>query len=167
MIFEHTFEREFDGNVASVSITIDTDKGPEASNEFMLRYGLKQKFSDSYASAKDAAEFEGKLRKAVDAYWAGTLSERTVVRSPKDERKRLMLEIARERYFAILKLKGKKPSIYSKETLAKAVGDYLERNTDDIGAEADRRMEAAKAIADDFDLPEPDAESAEDLDEAA
>lgn len=121
---------------------------PEASAEYIFHYGWKQSLSDSFASAKTAAEFESQLGKRWEAIQSGKVGIRT--RGPADPFEAECLAISRKIVAARIKAKNLK---VEKEQLIALVLKYREEHAEEVETEAQANLDklaAASAGLDDL-----------------
>lgn len=133
----------------SQTIEIDFDQLPEASKRYLVAYGLRQSLSDSFASAKDAAEFEAMLDKRVTSLLEGTVGMRGGSGDP----------VAREaKRLAEIEVKGalRKANVtiskVDKTKLAAAIAAHLKGNEERLKKEAKANLDAMAAQATGVDL---------------
>lgn len=120
LIFAPSAKKVTNGKSVSVqfdltNMEINGTRVTQASVDYLLTYGLKQSLSDSYASAKDQAEFDAMLSKRLKKIIEGTMSIREAG-SPTDPFESTVIRFAKARLSAIAKKQGKKlPKVDSDE----------------------------------------------------
>lgn len=121
--------------------------------QYLWDYGWKQSLSDAYAAAKNADEFEGKLRARYDAILAGTVKSpgTGVSKGPRlSPLEREMLRIATNFMDAVL---AKRPKKTSKEDRQVYIDLYLEREREAIREQAEANLAAnAERVAESADI---------------
>lgn len=160
-------------NGTSVKVTIETDKlgtvkidGTAVKVEtidYLLAYGLKQSLSDSYASAKDQAEFDAMLFKRLTKILEGTMGIREAG-APRDPFEAECIRLAKLRLAAIAKKQGKTlPKVASDAYKAMLETVRNGKARDKIESEARENLAAIDAI--DVDEDEIDFDEVESDDD--
>lgn len=146
----HTFLRF--GKTIETSIIVE--ELPPTALAYLLDYGAKQSLADSFASAKNEAEFEAQLAKRLDAIKAGTVGTRTRIADPTE---RVIREVALEEVERALRKAGHVVSKVEPAEIKRLVGLHVGKNRDRLAEEAKRRIEAIVDIEVDLS-PAPKAE---------
>jgi hypothetical protein len=123
--------------------------------KYLVDYGWKQSTADSFASAKNAAEFEGKLNARIDKILSGEMVIRDGVTRTTDPVEKEVNRILADRELAWhrqRKAEGKPKA--SPELIETWYNQQVEKHGDEDRAEAERRVEAANAMSVDLELPE-------------
>lgn len=145
-MIEYTFTHKEFG-----SITLECPTHAEAhvnTQAYIWDYGLKQCLQDAYASAKSAAEFDGKLRKRFNKLISGEMRV-TAQRVVRTELGREMDAIAEAKVNAAAAKKGLK---IPRDRLAQYVADYRARFEDAVRSEAEVNIEKRRAAAAEVNL---------------
>lgn len=133
------------------TVEIDFDALPDASRDFVIRYGLKQYLADGAAGAGSNAELvagvEERVRKLREADFQRTRGEGS---AKPDTEERIAMKLAKE----LIRVKAKAAGVtLPKEKVEAAAEAFLAKDTDEakaIKTEAKRQIAAkAKLTADD------------------
>lgn len=123
--------------------------------QYLVDYGWKQSLSDSFAGAKNAEEFEGKLRKRFDSIIAGTV--RTAgTGTARVKRNSLEAEIFRLASSFIDGAIKRKNFKVTKERRIELIAEYSTKHLDELTLTAEDNLEKVAALA---------TESSDSLDE--
>lgn len=145
---QSAFSRAFGGVTRTVELTVP-EKLPEATIKYLIDYGWKQSLSDAFAAAKDAHEFEGKLRARFDKLVAGTMSEPrtggTRTTDPVEREVKRLVTIAQAAWFAERKKAGKAKA--SEELISIWKDRYLELHGEELRAKAETNVAEMAAIS--------------------
>lgn len=121
-----------------VPVTVDWDKLPEASREFLIRYGIKQQLADGGAGAKTQADWESGIKERLTKIMEGDFSRtRGEAKAKPDTVEQRAAKLAKTALLADIKAAGLAPS---KEQIAEAVADLIK-------ADPSYTAEAKKQIA--------------------
>lgn len=125
---------------------------PTASQVYVWEYGMKQTLSDSFARAKDVAEFEAFLLSRWDKIKAGTIATRET--GPQDPLMTELRKIVRSTIDAALRAKGKKipATAEGKALYISLCQQYAKANEAALLEKAQANLDAAKNAAGDVDL---------------
>lgn len=116
---------------------------------YIWDYGLRQSLSDSYASAKNVAEFEAMLDKRWTAIQQGTVGTFSRETDPLEAE---INRLARVAVTNAIRAKNIKIASVSKEQWQKLLANYITANRERLEGEAKANLAAAKNAAGDVDL---------------
>lgn len=151
-------------NISKIGQTreVDFDKLPEASQNFIIGYGLQQVLNDCHASIQrkdyDSEEEFGKavsdrVETKLDALHAGKITIRAAgTREPVDPVAKLVYRMAKDAVESAIKAKGVKLREVPKEKLGELIAAYSEKHGDQLTKEAKAQIKKAESIAADIDL---------------
>jgi len=128
---------------------LDWEKMPEASKQFLARYGAQQYIADGSAGAKTQAEFEAGIDSRFDKIAAGDFSRVTGERAPSDDVETVAKRIIREE---INSAAADRKLVLTKEQRAKAVATKWEKQEQKYRQLAEIEIADRKARASDEDI---------------
>lgn len=123
--------------------------------QYLVDYGWKQSTADSFASAKDAAEFVGKLDARIDKILAGQMTIRdgiTRTTDPVEKEVKRIIDEALAQWHRERKAAGKKKA--SEELVEMWLDQFVEKRGEEIRLQAEAIVENRKALMGDFDFDE-------------
>lgn len=144
-----TIANEFTRFESTRIVEIAFDELPEKSKQYLVNYGLRQSLSDSFASAKDAAEFEALLDKRVTSLLEGTVGMRGGSGDPVTREAKRLAEIEVK---GALRKANVTISKVDPEKLKAALAAHLEANADRLKKEAKTNLDAMAQQAVGVDL---------------
>lgn len=141
---------------AAWETNIDLDALPEATKRYALARGLHEALKDTFAGAKDAAEFESGLDKKLEKILSGDMPEYVPggrgAGQPKDPRAEMVNRVANEMLRQAAKVRQKKLPKVDSDDYKALFTTFKTANLAAIEAEADIRL--AKNATMEVTLPE-------------
>lgn len=138
---------EFAFDDATGGVTLAGTALGAASIGYLVAYGAKQSLADSYASAKDQAEFDAFLDKRLAKILAGTMSIREAG-TPSDPFESEVIKLAKARLSAIAAKKGAKlPKVDSDEYKALLAKVRNGKSKDELEAKAREILATRAAVS--------------------
>lgn len=137
---------------APATVSVEFDKLPEASREFIIRYGLKQYLADGVAGVETQDEFNAGVTERTTKLEKGDLSRERKASAKVDDETGRTIKLVREMIRG--KIKGANLKV-EKEAFDAMVEKFLsdESKTAPFRAEAERQLaQEAKASAASADL---------------
>jgi hypothetical protein len=137
-------------------VIIDFDALPEASKDFIIRYGLKQYLADGMAGATEPsaakAGINARVTKLKEANFERTRGEA----GPVDDEAVLARRLARDEFLAAVKAAGADFQSgwkeLDKDKKAAHIAGFFEKNKDRFTKEAKAQIDKRKAAASGIDL---------------
>lgn len=127
------------------AVTLDV---PEASADFLLRYGLKQYLADGVAGAETQDDFDEGIQARVDKVLTSDFARAKGEGKGTDTIETRMRKIVRQKVLAVAKARNMK---LDAEQVATAVKTFLEKNAPSIRAQAEMQLAAEAKAAEGID----------------
>lgn len=132
-------------------VAIDFDALPDASKDFVIKYGLKQYLADGVAGAESQADFDAGVQEREAKLLSGDLTRaKGEGKGPIDNVATLAKKLAREEVERAAKEQNFK--FADKDQKAAVVEQYLEANRERLTEEAEAEIKARKKTAKGVDL---------------
>jgi len=130
---------------AKREVSVDWDKLPAASQDFVKRYGLKQYIADGMAGATTQAEanegIDDRLRKLKEADFKRSVGDRGPTNDPNVLARQMAMTVVKDTF------KEKNIALPEKSKLQSIADAYFTKNEKDLVKEATRQIENRKKLA--------------------